>query len=590
MKKPNLKFDQAKIKAFFLQHGEKLIFGALVAVMLYFSYKSVIRETYSKTPENLRQVAQQASSHVSSSQWKQDLAGVEVVDYASEAKKISQAIKPPAQWTTFEQPVFDLKSKRTEPPYYLVKELEVSSGFGAFRIRRQTSSPRVAARDQEPRGNQRPRGKRDSRRDQEDQETSRVAVPSGTKGYRWALIVGLVPLAEEQKAYDEAFAKSVLPQPEKDKPEYLAYQVQRAEVRTDNDAEKLSWTTVGTYSKSRGHSALPEDWDNRGNEIADEHFIEQALVFPLGPLVGREWGSEVTHSELPLPEDANGTNNGAAAAPDHPRRKSDEFDVPFGDPRVPKKPADDANDAHEVKETGPDLLLFRFFDFTVKPGKRYRYRVRLALRNPNFEIPAQYLERSELAEGSFRLTPWSELSQSVLVPRDDGLLVGGAKAPSGRNEGKLEVIFEHFVEDQGTIARHQGELIRGQTANVSFKEVPVSTPDRNDATTLPEVSFDTGYTLVDLAGGDGLPQQRRLKRPAESLFLGPDGRLELRTAKQDRPRYDEALEAIESVKVKKSEESSPGRADKNDPFGHNSSPFDNKNKKSRRRPPRRRGN
>ena len=40
--------------------------------------------------------------------------------------------------------------------------------------------------------------------------------------------------------------------------------------------------------------------------------------------------------------------------------------------------------------------LFRFFDFTVESGKRYVYRVRLMLLNPNYEIPPRFLISDEL--------------------------------------------------------------------------------------------------------------------------------------------------------------------------------------------------
>ena len=34
-----------------------------------------------------------------------------------------------------------------------------------------------------------------------------------------------------------------------------------------------------------------------------------------------------------------------------------------------------------------DHLLLRFFDFTVEPGKKYKYQVQLVLADPNYPIP-----------------------------------------------------------------------------------------------------------------------------------------------------------------------------------------------------------
>ena len=58
------------------------------------------------------------------------------------------------------------------------------------------------------------------------------------------------------------------------------------------------------------------------------------------------------------------------------------------------------------------FLLFRYFDFDVQSGKAYRYRVRLKLRNPNFERTAEELAGAdmEIAKGEERETPWSNIS------------------------------------------------------------------------------------------------------------------------------------------------------------------------------------
>lgn len=62
-------------------------------------------------------------------------------------------------------------------------------------------------------------------------------------------------------------------------------------------------------------------------------------------------------------------------------------------------------------------LLFRYFDFEVESGKAYRYRVRLTLRNPNFERTAEELAGAdmEIAKGEERETPWSNISNPDYV-------------------------------------------------------------------------------------------------------------------------------------------------------------------------------
>ncbi|MBC8115433.1 MAG: hypothetical protein H7062_13700, partial [Candidatus Saccharimonas sp.] len=62
------------------------------------------------------------------------------------------------------------------------------------------------------------------------------------------------------------------------------------------------------------------------------------------------------------------------------------------------------------------LLLFRYFDFDVQPGMAYRYRVKLKVRNPNFERPAAEVVDPALALGAERETPWSNISMPAVVP------------------------------------------------------------------------------------------------------------------------------------------------------------------------------
>ena len=55
------------------------------------------------------------------------------------------------------------------------------------------------------------------------------------------------------------------------------------------------------------------------------------------------------------------------------------------------------------------VLLFRYLDFDVIPGNAYRYRVRLVLRNPNYEKPPTMLHETAVASADQETlaTPWS---------------------------------------------------------------------------------------------------------------------------------------------------------------------------------------
>lgn len=62
------------------------------------------------------------------------------------------------------------------------------------------------------------------------------------------------------------------------------------------------------------------------------------------------------------------------------------------------------------------VYLFRYFDFDVQPGMAYRYRVKLKLRNPNFERPYEEVEDQEITKQPTRETAWSNICTPVVVP------------------------------------------------------------------------------------------------------------------------------------------------------------------------------
>ncbi|TXI10078.1 MAG: hypothetical protein E6Q76_04660 [Rhizobium sp.] len=62
------------------------------------------------------------------------------------------------------------------------------------------------------------------------------------------------------------------------------------------------------------------------------------------------------------------------------------------------------------------LYLFRYFDFDVQPGMAYRYRLKLELRNPNFERPYEEVEDQAVTKGPYRETGWSNISNPTVVP------------------------------------------------------------------------------------------------------------------------------------------------------------------------------
>jgi hypothetical protein len=63
------------------------------------------------------------------------------------------------------------------------------------------------------------------------------------------------------------------------------------------------------------------------------------------------------------------------------------------------------------------VLLVRFMDFTCDRGNTYIYRVRLEMKNPNFNYPVDQLEQPDLATQETIFSDWSEQTAPAYVPQ-----------------------------------------------------------------------------------------------------------------------------------------------------------------------------
>jgi len=222
----------------------------------------------------------------------------------------------------------------------------------------------------------------------------------------------------------------------------------------------------------------------------------------------------------------------------------------------------------------PKHLLFRFFDFNVEAGKRYRYRVRLVLWNPNFAVEDRYLtdkllekktqieEEAEKkrSEGNTRAATailrqwqlvesnWTEPSDVISVPRDSRLLALSVRPPRPGADRSGDVMVISWVEDRAIEAFSQQSVGRGKVANFlgrrfpetkqprkssksPLAEVPLYAPPEGLETGLDEpplVDYLTDTLVLDMRGGETIPGKDRLKRPGAILLLDPDGALVVR--------------------------------------------------------------
>jgi hypothetical protein len=226
----------------------------------------------------------------------------------------------------------------------------------------------------------------------------------------------------------------------------------------------------------------------------------------------------------------------------------------------------ESNDFSRVK-------LFRFLDFTVQPGQRYKYRVRLLLSNPNYGLPTRFLENEDLAKAQWLETDWCEVSNTVTIPRDSRVLA--STVTSSRYitvEPKATVGIAYFEMNTGAQQFDQFEVTRGQLLNylnrpakssqdmpggspagpmpmeeaglmplmpgmegppmpgakgaTKKKEKHKKTPSKDKAAPEETVDYITDSLVLDLRGGNKLPgKDREATEPGRMLLLDAEGRL-----------------------------------------------------------------
>lgn len=142
------------------------------------------------------------------------------------------------------------------------------------------------------------------------------------------------------------------------------------------------------------------------------------------------------------------------------------------------------------------LLLFRYFDFDLNPGETYKYRVRLIVRNPNFQRPIEEVVLPAVAEGETRTTPWSNETAAVAAEEDVHFYLQSVRPPRGIAGTTANFEIYQWYPKTGTtiqsvIKTSIGDEIGGEQVAELYD---VAKEKYDDKAT---VEFDTQNYLVD---------------------------------------------------------------------------------------------
>ena len=207
-------------------------------------------------------------------------------------------------------------------------------------------------------------------------------------------------------------------------------------------------------------------------------------------------------------------------------------------------------------------VLFRYFDNSVQPGHRYRYRVRLALADVNNRVSLSFLDpsvnqrREKLSkkEQAYRLTDWSKPSPVASVPLPARIYLANsepAKETSFNSQPEADILIKALDSQYAAEIAIKESFVRGSVMNLYEKALVIWSnlynADLDPEFKHPEFDFRTGATVVDMRGGEDLSSRNRdLVAPSRVVLMDAAGKLSVQEELKDEPAVKEFETIIEA--------------------------------------------
>ncbi|MDR2346275.1 MAG: hypothetical protein LBE18_09440 [Planctomycetaceae bacterium] len=441
------------IKQFFILHCEKFVVGLLAFIAVFFMYLGITSyKSLTWQPVDLDQSSQSTRTYIDTNKRTADDEKIFVFQYDKYSEWIKLGIrldlyKTPTVWLPL---LFPERIKRDRVPLLPVENLMAAAGLGAVSIK-----------------------------------------PTGGKtqiGERWAVITGLIPIQKQRDFYVQAYAASVRPTPDQDTPRYMSYVLERAEITPDQNENNLKWNKIEAFDEIR---KVLNKWNGIASEPVDPDFLAPYhyvgagslwMACPLPPTL-KPFGKEVTQNSIPLVSETSAER----------QRKSQEYDKrlqqeleqtstdsdfrnksPFGGTSTTRPdniPRTTTENIPIEEQRIIENFLFRYIDYSVQPGKTYRYRVKLTLANPNFGMSEGDVVNIDLTKDPYLDTDFSNASNKVTIPPDSRILARTIYPPSQKTpwlEPAANVLAVYFDLNDGSewVWGSSERVYRGSTLNI----------------------------------------------------------------------------------------------------------------------------
>ena len=581
---PSLSKDA--VLSWLLDHCEKLAAAGvfLLALGLAWSGLTAIRSksaTADLKPEKITSQANAALAHIDR---QQDPPKEKLLEPIGLADSIATWIAPAEKETrklVLSRPLFEELARRTQPDVLPIEQLQAVAGVAVLAA---PADPGAAiGRPTRPGGRPPPIDPLMSGMPGElgpnAQEPDPAQNVPPARIVPYTIVTGLIPYAKQFNDYVERFENASFRDPQRDAPLWSDFLIERADV-TQGPAEK--WERINPKAVVQ---AMQKEWAGvQGDAIPAEFFLspeeqpglgEVTYAWPLPQLAGESWGPEAVHpwaiSEWKrMVAEQTALSAGDGAGPLQPMRPGLMPSMPvggggqlppgFGNPLGGGEfgsgiePSMDISGMPEDTITRLDYKVFRFVDTAVKPGHRYRYRVRLSVWNPNYQVPAQHLADADLATATKLPSPSSNESDAVLVPGVTKVLARMPPTEPKRGTAEVLVLWPH--EKTGNYALHSVTTIPGGIVSVQQK-IEQEGDDRGGRGRPAKGKQEPASVLIPVGMlvdfmGHQTPTQGGMKaaaggrrgkkaappaEPFELLVLGEDGELKWATPIESEEQY-----------------------------------------------------
>lgn len=645
--KAKISLGSGGIKGLILKHVEKAVVALAV---LFFGFlvwgASKLGNDFDLQPEELQTASVEADKAIRAPKPKPEQVVPHWRDVAGGIKQRVPA-DPYGVEKTWMHRLFPGATLRGEPEVYPVEKLRASTGFGGISV---SASGALTGGAGSSMAGEMGGYEMEGGMDAGYGGYGGGGLGGNAEGFRWVVVTGLLPYKKQWTEYGNVFRNAEVKLPQRDVPAYILYEIERAEVVPGVEPKEEDWKPLKFRNEFENRK-----WAGGQPEIVSRKFLHRSaspipMAYPLPPLVSKSFGPEIAHEpEIPLhyrvervveeveidwdsltPEELieakkkygrMGGGGGYGSPGGYGEEYGSGYEQDYGESAMGGYGAEMGSGGYGEEMGGygaemgpggsggyagmagprreiPEYQLFRFFDFTVDPGRYYQYRVRMMLSNPNHELPPQNLEDEKLSENIALETEWSAPTKVVNVPLDSRVLAGPVSVSSNVNvapRGELGTVF--FNEEDGTEVAEKVTVARGQLLNYLDVEVKEEKPAaslyggggygeemgsggygemgdygemggygettrkkdrRRDPKEPPKtVDYVTEMLVLDFLGGALLPgTDRNMKEPGRILLMDPAGNLILQEELADQEEYVEFFPP-EVKKKKKAETDNP---------------------------------